>query len=177
MSAAFSTTDGADEMDGAQDADLTEAMFALRALMLAGEQFRHAVADHFGVGLSETVAMSHLSASGPLSPREVASKLSLTPSAVTSLLDRLESDGLAERSAHPTDRRRSVVTLTGHGEQMLVRVRQWMRAALGALDETRLPEVGAVLVDLATALNAQTERITSRRAGARGLRGGAAQAG
>jgi hypothetical protein len=30
-------------------------------LMLAGDRFRHAVAEHVEIGLTETVAMSHLS--------------------------------------------------------------------------------------------------------------------
>jgi len=79
-------------------ADLTEAMVALRGLMLAGDQFRHAAAAYFDVGLSETVAMSHLSMAGPLSPREVSDRVGLTPSTVTSLLDRLEHAGLTART-------------------------------------------------------------------------------
>jgi DNA-binding MarR family transcriptional regulator len=146
----------------ADEQGLLGAMFALRRLMLAGEQFRHAVAAHFGVGLSETVAMSHLSVAGSLSPREVADKVGLTPSTVTALLDRLEAAGLATRAAHPTDRRKSVVTITDQGREMLVQVQQWMRAALSELSPDRLPDTVTALTELAAALDTQAAQIRGR---------------
>jgi DNA-binding MarR family transcriptional regulator len=149
---------------GPDELALLPAMFALRGLMMAGEQFRHSVAEHFGVGLSETVAMSHLSIAGSLSPREVANRLGLTPSTVTSLLDRLEHAGLAVRAPHATDRRKSVVTITESGRDMLVRVQQWMRAALSELSPDRLPETVAALTDLARALETQTGKIRQQTA-------------
>lgn len=160
MDAAPQNADGSPATDPA----LQLAVFALRALMLAGEQFRHAVAEHFGVGLSETIAMSHLSTSGALTPRQVADKVGLTPSTVTSLLDRLEAAGLATRTAHPTDRRKSVVTITEDGLAMLMQVQQWIRAAMGALERDRLPETVAALNDLSKALEVQTAKIRSQPA-------------
>jgi DNA-binding MarR family transcriptional regulator len=148
----------------AEEQGLIGAMFALRRLMLSGEQFRHAVAAHFGVGLSETVAMSHLSAAGSLTPREVANKVGLTPSTVTALLDRLEAAGLATRAAHPTDRRKSVITITDRGREMLVQVQEWMRAALSELRPDRLPDTVTALTELATALDAQAAEIRGQTA-------------
>ena len=149
---------------GADEPSLVAAMLALRGLMRSGEQFRHSVAEHFGVGLSETVAMGHLSAAGSLSPREVADRVGLTPSTVTSLLDRLERAGLAVRAPHPTDRRKSVVTITDVGREMLAHVRVWMRAALSELDADQLPHTIAALRDLSAALDTQTTKIRKRTA-------------
>jgi DNA-binding MarR family transcriptional regulator len=149
---------------GADELSLIQAMFALRGLMMSGEQFRHSVAEHLGVGLSETVAMSHLSIAGSLSPREVADRVGLTPSTVTSLLDRLDHAGLAVRAPHPTDRRKSVVTITEHGRDMLVRVQHWMRAALSELSPDRLPDTVAALIDLSKALDTQSAEIRKQTA-------------
>jgi DNA-binding MarR family transcriptional regulator len=141
--------------DGASDHAL-EAMFALRSVIIAGERFRHAVADHLGVGLSETIAMSHLSAAGPTSPRQLATSIGLTPSTVTALLDRLAAANLAVRQPHPTDRRKSVIVITDHGHHVLTELRAWLVAAVADLDPDELPQTTTVLTAVAAALTAQT---------------------
>jgi DNA-binding MarR family transcriptional regulator len=50
---------------------------------------------------------------------ELASRVLLTPSGVTRLLDGLESRGLVERAACATDRRVTYAVLTGDGERVL----------------------------------------------------------
>lgn len=52
-----------------------------------------------------------LLARGPRSPGEIGAALQLSSAAVTGLVDRLEEAGLAQRRAHPTDRRRVQVEL------------------------------------------------------------------
>lgn len=151
-----------DSRPAADTCSVNEAVFALRALTLAGEHFRHAVADHFGVDLSATMAMSHLSVSGPMTPRQVAGKVGLTPSTVTALLDRLESAGYAARRAHPSDRRKTVVAITERGQQALQEVREWMGAAVGVFDKQQLPEVVAIVSTLAESLDAQTQLLRVR---------------
>jgi DNA-binding MarR family transcriptional regulator len=128
----------------------------LRALILAGEQFRHAVADRFGVAVSDAVAMSYLAIDGSMSPGELASRVGLTPSTVTSLLDRLEQAGLAIREAHASDRRKIAVSISAGGLAMLLEVRSWMLRAVGVLDADRLATLGADLTDLAASLTVQT---------------------
>jgi DNA-binding MarR family transcriptional regulator len=150
----------------AHPADLTQAVLALRGLTLAGEQFRHAVAAHFGIGISETMAMGQLSAAGPLQPRELAERIGLTPSTITSLLDRLEEAGMAHRHPHPTDRRKTVVTISDRGEAALDQVRGWMTTVVAEFDPDQLTEVTSVLNRLSSALFARTDAI---RAGDSGL--------
>jgi DNA-binding MarR family transcriptional regulator len=68
-------------------------------------------------------AMAHLPLDGrPLTMRELATALRCDSSYVTSVVDALEEHGLAERQAHPTDRRVKVVSLTPAGEQLAGRV-------------------------------------------------------
>jgi DNA-binding MarR family transcriptional regulator len=52
---------------------------------------------------------------GPLKQAELAQALRVTPRNVTGLLDGLQAAGLVARSPHPTDRRATLVTLTGIG--------------------------------------------------------------
>jgi len=47
--------------------------------------------------------------------RVMGERLQLHPTSVTNIVDRLESDGLAKRSPHPSDRRTTLVTLTEAG--------------------------------------------------------------
>jgi DNA-binding MarR family transcriptional regulator len=52
---------------------------------------------------------------GPMTQRELSEALKCTPRNVTGLLDALQTDGLASRGAHPTDRRATIVSLTEQG--------------------------------------------------------------
>lgn len=47
--------------------------------------------------------------------RALADELSLTPRNITDLVDALENEGLVRRTAHPTDRRTTLVELTNDG--------------------------------------------------------------
>lgn len=49
---------------------------------------------------------------------EIGADLGVTPRNVTKLVDALESEGLLERSAHPSDRRVTLVSLTSEGAKM-----------------------------------------------------------
>lgn len=134
---------------------------ALRALIVSGEHLRHAIAEHYGTGVPETLAMSHLQRHGTLSPRELAERLKLTPSTVTSLLDRLETAGFALRTAHATDRRRTVVTLTQAGQDVLATTDRWLAAALDRLGSDVAAQVVTSMRRLAVGLDEQTAEIVA----------------
>ena len=63
---------------------------------------------------------------------EIATAMGIDPSALVSLIDQLESAGLAKRRPHPTDRRAREVVITPKGRRMLERGR---RMALQVEDE------------------------------------------
>lgn len=150
---------------GTDEAVQQAGMQALRRLLLAGEQLRQAVAAHFGIGLTETVAMSHLSQHGGLTPRELADHVGLTPSAITTVLDRLERAGLAQRSPHPSDRRKVLVALTAHGQELLEAAQGWLIEALAQLDESEQRTATDILTRLASALEARTAALRARPPG------------
>jgi DNA-binding MarR family transcriptional regulator len=63
---------------------------------------------------------------------EIASAMGIDPSALVSLIDQLETAGLAKRRPHPTDRRAREVVITPKGRRLLERGR---RMALQVEDE------------------------------------------
>ncbi len=58
--------------------------------------------------------LGHLADDGPLGMRDLASRLHVSPQAVTGIVDQLEAEGLLARERHPTDRRKTVVRLNDH---------------------------------------------------------------
>lgn len=90
-------------------AQVGEAIARLQDLTLVAEQLRVEVARYWGLTVSEVLALTHLNGHGPLSQRELAKGLSITPSAVTVMVDRLIARGFVAKSPHPTDRRRVLV--------------------------------------------------------------------
>jgi DNA-binding MarR family transcriptional regulator len=56
--------------------------------------------------------------------QEIGSAMGIDPSTMVSLIDELESAGLAERRPHPTDRRAREVAITPKGRRLLGRGRR-----------------------------------------------------
>lgn len=56
--------------------------------------------------------------------KRLSEALRVTPRNVTGLVDSLEGDGLVARSAHPSDRRATLVTLTAKGKAVTAAMRR-----------------------------------------------------
>jgi DNA-binding MarR family transcriptional regulator len=84
--------------------------------------------------------------------QEISAGMSITVGATSKVVDRLERDGLAVRTAHPTDRRSSLVSLTKVGATALANAdaaaETHLRAVLGSTlsDE----DAAQFLVDLSS---------------------------
>src|SRR5919107_3809711 len=78
---------------------------------------RHAAATAKRMGLeaSELAALEHLQATGPMTHKRLGERLSMSPGAVTAMIDRLESRGYVERIPNPEDRRSALVLITKAG--------------------------------------------------------------
>jgi DNA-binding MarR family transcriptional regulator len=92
---------------------------ATRRLDVALSSLRAALARDVGISVPELLALENLDSDGGLGPSELARRLQLSTGAVTALLDRLEAGGHATRAAHPSDRRRVVVTRTTKASEAL----------------------------------------------------------
>ncbi len=133
----------------------------LRALMLAAQRFRQAVADHFKVSLRETVLLSHLAehAAG-FTPRELATRMLLTSGTLTAVIDRLAADGFVARRPHPLDRRSVVVNLTPAGRRVIGYSQRRLQRALDRAAEDGMSG-DHYLGRLAAALNDEADRLTA----------------
>jgi len=69
------------------------------------------------IGLPHTavVVIDILLRTGPTGADTLARTARVQPQTMSRTLERMERDGLVERSAHPDDRRRRVVAVTEHG--------------------------------------------------------------
>jgi len=78
---------------------------------------RHAAATAKRMSLeaSELAAIEHLQAAGPMTHKRLGERLSMSPGAVTAMIDRLQSRGYVKRTPNPEDRRSALVLITKAG--------------------------------------------------------------
>jgi DNA-binding MarR family transcriptional regulator len=125
----------------------------LREILLAVEHSRHVIAKRFDLNVTDMSALSYLRSRGGLGQTDLATYLELSTSSVTTLIDRLERRGLAARTAHPNDRRRTTVLCTEAGEQIVNEIRDWYSHALDALSEQELAAAASAITTMARELN------------------------
>lgn len=84
------------------------------------------MADDMRTGLEQlglTTARAHLlwelHRDGPMTQRDLAGRLAVSPRNVTGLVDGLEQTGFVTREPHPQDRRAILVTVTAHGDRIV----------------------------------------------------------
>ena len=139
--------------DAAAPGELVAVADGLRRLTLTLEQLRHRYGELAGVGYTDVMALGNLYADGPLSAADLSTRLGITRSSVTALVDRLEEAALVERQSDPDDRRRLRLTLTDQGRAAVHRARGWSLEALGGIEPDRLPTIAQALEQLAEALS------------------------
>lgn len=106
----------------------------LRRLLLTAPAVHAELAARVGVGVTDLLALDHLtSAADPIGVGELSRKLNIRSASATVLVDRLVASGHLERGRHPSDGRRTTLdpTTAAHED---------VRSALGPLidDITRI---------------------------------------
>ncbi|HKH11434.1 MAG TPA: MarR family transcriptional regulator [Rubrobacter sp.] len=81
----------------------------------AALRYAAALAKRMGIEASELAALEHLEGSGPMTPGRLGRRLSMSPGAMTALVDRLEARGHIERMPNPEDRRSALLRGTEKG--------------------------------------------------------------
>ena len=94
---------------------------------------------------SQTSALAAIERHGPLTPSELAACERIQRPTATRVLARLEESGLVSRTADPTDRRSTLVSVTAEGRALLERTRTRKDAFLAQRLEGLDPEDLAVL--------------------------------
>ena len=117
-------TDKAGSVQAAADPAACEAWQCMRTLVVGDEAFGEVRRISSEVGLTAALmkALLKLSPENPVAIRELADQFGCDASYVTALVDGLEKAGMAERQAHPTDRRIKVVVRTKKGGETVARV-------------------------------------------------------
>ena len=77
---------------------------------------------------------------GPMRMSDMAARMTCDASYITSVVDRLEETGLAERRTSPTDRRVKEIALTPSGERVAGEVRRIMTSPPAAIDRLTAAE-------------------------------------
>ena len=94
----------------------------LDRLLEIGELFQKDMARAFeGTALTSarTRVLWELQHTGPSTQHVLAERLAVSPRNITGLVDALEAGGYVARSAHPRDRRATIVSLTASAQRMM----------------------------------------------------------
>jgi DNA-binding MarR family transcriptional regulator len=122
---------------GEKSFDLRVSNF-IGVLSLLFRRVRSAVASH-ELSLTQTMTMARLAKDGPLTAADLARSEGMKPQSMGTVIAELESLGLVERKAHPTDGRQRMVELTGKGVSVRKTAsdekRNWLAQAMAQLDE------------------------------------------
>ena len=96
----------------------------------------------------EALVLLAFSRQGALPLGKMGDRLMLHPTSVTNIVDRLEHQGLVERTAHPTDRRTTLASITGDGRRVVGKATEAVSSTgfgLAALTDDELDQLTALL--------------------------------
>ncbi|MFC6286736.1 MarR family winged helix-turn-helix transcriptional regulator [Nocardioides sp. GCM10027113] len=130
----------AEEHSGLPEGGLqTGTLTALRELLDVAARVRPAVARRAALSHSEMSTLEMLFGE-PLGPAEIARRLGVTTAASSGIVDRLTERGHVVRTPHPSDRRRTAVTITPSGAAEVIGHLSPMFQGLHEVDAGLAPE-------------------------------------
>ncbi len=106
--------------------------------------------ENLGIGFTHFVGLKTLAHMAPCTANELAQALDQVPSAVTRLLDKLESLGCVRREPHAQDRRALQIVLTEQGSELCARLKKRGDAVMDYAMRDLSPEERALLMSLLT---------------------------
>ena len=126
---------------------IAREVWLLMSDLVLDHERRRDVSEALGITFARARALRRV-ARRSMSMGELATALGIDPPNATTLVDDLESLGLARRRAHPTDRRAKLVEATRKGKQMARRADEILStppAALTALSTSDLEALRRIL--------------------------------
>jgi DNA-binding MarR family transcriptional regulator len=121
------------------------------ALLRVGRELRRE-AREVGVSPEQVSLLVTIKYAPGIGVGELAARERVSAPAMSNHVDRLERDGLVERTPSADDRRRVGLTLTEEGQRVLRRVRSrrtaWLASRLGGLTPAELAAVEAAIEPL-----------------------------
>jgi DNA-binding MarR family transcriptional regulator len=134
----------------------------LREIMDVTDEFEAHVGRELTVNPTDLQAMELLIMHGPMSPTELAGRLSISTAAVTSVVDRLVALGHVRRTEHPTDRRGVIVVPSPASvERAMGTLMPMIMGIDGVLDEFSGAEQAVVTTYLARVLEVYRSQLPS----------------
>ena len=125
------------------------------ALLRVGRELRRE-AREVGVSPEQVSLLVTIKYTPGIGVGELAARERVSAPAMSNHVDRLERDGLVERTPSADDRRRVGLTLTDEGQRVLRRVRSrrtaWLASRLGGLTPDELTAVEAAVEPLSRLL-------------------------
>ncbi|KQO36191.1 hypothetical protein ASF05_08270 [Aeromicrobium sp. Leaf245] len=158
---------GMSAQHGPPEGDRADVVRQLRDLSERSTRYAERAGAAHGLHRSDLTALSvlaraHEDGRAPLTPGVLARALALSPSATTTLLDRLERSGHVERSHDEVDRRRVSLAMTrSAGEAasaMFGPMAASMDAAMDQFDDDELAVVRRFLAAMIDVIDAQEPR-------------------
>lgn len=120
---------------------------AVRQVLRLAPDVHAALARRLGVGVTDLLALDHLSV--PPTPDGVVDlgrRLGVTSASATVLVDRLVAAGHVRRVAHPHDRRRALLEMTPHAEtEVRTALEPFIRELTAVVDRLSPTEAETVL--------------------------------
>jgi DNA-binding MarR family transcriptional regulator len=137
-------------------ADAADGMAAVTSLMRAQQIVSTRVEEalrpyNLTFARYEVLMLLLLSRRGSLPMARIGERLQVHPASVTNAVDRLEAQGLARRTPHPTDRRATLVEITDDGRAVAAKATDELNATVFAspgLSPDGVERLVAVLTEL-----------------------------
>lgn len=139
--------------DAAAGMEVVTSVMRVQQLLLAAVD---EVLEPFGLTFArfELLALLSFTKEGALPLGKIGARLQVHPTSVTNAVDRLEREGLVRRSAHPTDRRAILATLTPEGRELAAQAADALNRRIFTglpLEEAELERMNRVLRQLRSA--------------------------
>lgn len=126
-------------------------------LLRALDASRQRSAATIGVSVSELRVLSRVAEAGYATPSRLADTMGMTSGAITAISDSLITAGLVQRNAHPTDRRRNLLSLTERGNRemdMQYRVfTETLRGSVANYSQEQQSVLATMLLTMASSLS------------------------
>lgn len=108
------------KMQAPSETDLVEGVMQdLRRIFKVVETYSRSVETRFGITGPQLWALWELGRSAPLSLKDLAARMHLSPSTVVGVVDRLIAKDLVVREADRVDRRRVCLSLSSQGRALI----------------------------------------------------------
>jgi DNA-binding MarR family transcriptional regulator len=133
-----------------------ELASALRVSVMRLTRRLRAERPDFGLSLTQIATLATVERHGPMTPREVADHERVQPPSMTRVLGVLEERALIVRTAHPTDGRQQLVSITREGKDLLREDRRrreaWLALRLAELspEEREILHAAAPIIERIT---------------------------